>query len=410
MALARFLQVSDLHLGAPFRWLPADRRDERRRDQRTVLERAVRQAIDRGVDAILLPGDLFDREGTDAATLTFALGAFDVAGCPPVLIAPGNHDPCSEQSLCWNERLLRARGMRWPAHVHVFSSPSWTPRTLPRLAGARVWGRCFVANVESLERPLERAAWAALPTPDPSGFELGLFHGSREGQCPPGQKITAPFSDEETVATPFAYHAVGHYHRQSRLEQTQGISAGVRLAYAGSAAAVDATEAGAHGALEVRIEYGRRLPFVETEFVELDPRRVHDLPVEISQATSPDHVDRRVLKAMGDAGVRDEDIVTVRLSGRLARGVRFSEPGPELKGRAFFLRFDLKRLKPDYDLDAYRAGDPGTTEERFARELLIQLDRETDAERRAVIESALYYGLDAFRLREVVPAYEELGE
>jgi len=27
-----------------------------------------------------------------------------------------------------------------------------------------------------------------------------------------------------------------------------------------------------------------------------------------------------------------------------------------------------------------------------------------------VIESALYYGLDALRLREVTPGYEELGE
>src|SRR5206468_10818666 len=162
--------------------------------------------------------------------------------------------------------------------------------------------------------------------------------------------------------------------------------------------------------LEMRIEYGRRLPYVQTEFVELDPRRVHDLTVEITQATSPDHVDRRVLRALGDAQVRDEDIVTVRLTGRMARGVRFAAPGPELKARAFYLDLDRRRLKPDYDLDAYRVGEPSTTEERFARELIGQYDREPDAERRAVIESALYYGLDAFRLREVVPAYEELGE
>jgi len=410
MALARFLQVSDLHLGAPFRWLPADRREARRRDQRTVLERAVRQAIERGVDAILLPGDLFDQEGTDAATLAFALGVFDVPGCPPVLIAPGNHDPYSDQSLCWSERLLRARGMSWPAHVQVFSTPSFSPRPLARHASVRVWGRCFVTNVESQERPLDRATLATLPPIDPSGFELALFHGSREGQLPAGQKMTAPFSDEEVVAGPFAYHAVGHYHTQSRLEQTQGTSAGVRLAYAGSAAAVNATETGAHGALEVRIEYGRRLPFVETEFVELDPRRVHDLTVEIAQATSPEQVERRVLKAMADAGARDEDIVTVRLTGRLTRGVRFDEPGPELRARAFFLRFDKRRLKPDYNLEAYRVGEPTTTEERFARQLLGQLDQEADPEKRAVIESALYYGLDAFRLREVVPAYEEVGE
>jgi hypothetical protein len=242
------------------------------------------------------------------------------------------------------------------------------------------------------------------------GFDLGLFHGSREGQCPPGQNVTAPFSDEEVLAGPFAYLAVGHYHRASDLESTQGAAAGARVAYAGAAAAVDMTETGPHGAIEVRVEYGRRQPFVEAEFVELDPRRVHDLTVEIPNATSPEQVERRVLRAMGDAGVRDEDIVTIRLAGRVARGVRFAAPGPELRARAFHLRFDLKRLRPDYDLDAYRVGDAGTTEERFARTLLERLAGETDPAQRAVIESALYYGLDAFRLREVVPAYEELGE
>ena len=410
MALARFLQVSDLHIGAPFRWLPAERREERQRDQRAVLERAVREGIERGVDAILVAGDLLDQEGPDAGTLAFALGAFDVAGCPPVFIAPGNHDPYSERSLHWNERLLQARGMRWPTHVHVFATPSWSHRSLPRLPGVRVWGRCFTASVESHERPLAPEALASVPAADPVGFSLALFHGSREGRLPPGQKMTAPFSDEEALSGPFAYLAVGHYHTRSQLESSQGAAAGVRLAYAGSTAAVNATETGEHGALEVRIEHGRRQPFVEVEFVELDPRRVHDLTVEIPHATSPEQVERRVQRALDDAGVRQEDIVTVRLAGRVARGVRFAAPGPELRGRTFHLRFDLRRLRPDYDLEVYRVGGAGTTEERFAQTLLEQRDQETDPERRALVESALYYGLDAFKLREVVPAYEELGD
>jgi len=410
MALARFLQVSDLHLGAPFRWLPAERREERRRDQRAVLERAVRQAIERGADAILIPGDLFDQEGVDAGTLAFALGVFDLSGCPPVFIAPGNHDPYSERSLYWNERLLQARAMRWPAHVHVFTTPTWSPHAIPKLPGVRVWGRCFTANVESHERPLAAASLASLPGVDPVGFDLALFHGSREGQCPPGQKMTAPFSDHEVAAGPFAYVAAGHYHARSQLETNQGAAAGVRLAYAGSTASLSTTETGPHGALEVCVEYGRRQPHVEIEFVELDPRRVHDLTVEIAHATSPEQVERRVQRALGDAGVREEDIVTVRLAGRVARGVRFSGPGPDLRSRAYHMRFDLSRLRPDYDLDIYRVGEAGTTEERFARVLLEEHERETDPARRAVLESALYYGLDAFRLREVVPGYEELGE
>ena len=72
---------------------------------------------------LLVAGDLFDQDGVDTGTLAFALGAFDVAGCPPVFIAPGNHDPYFEGSLYWDARLLQARAMRW------------RPRNLPRPSG-----------------------------------------------------------------------------------------------------------------------------------------------------------------------------------------------------------------------------------------------------------------------------------
>ena len=64
---------------------------------------------------------------------------------------------------------------------------------------------------------------------------------------------------------------------------------------------------------------------------------------------------------------------------------------------------------PDYDLAAYRAGEGRTTEERFAKELLAQLDAETDPQARAVVERALHYGLDAFKLRDVTPAVDEVA-
>ena len=102
MAVARFLQVSDLHLGRRFGWLPPEKRSERRADLRRALEQVVRESIERGVHAILIPGDLFDGDGVDAENMAFALRVFDTVGCPPVFIAPGNHDPYSERSLYWN--------------------------------------------------------------------------------------------------------------------------------------------------------------------------------------------------------------------------------------------------------------------------------------------------------------------
>ncbi|HTR97010.1 MAG TPA: metallophosphoesterase [Candidatus Acidoferrales bacterium] len=411
MALARFLQVSDLHLGRPFSWLPAARRDERRRDQQRALETAVAQAIERGVHAILIPGDLFDDVTVEAGLLTFALRAFEVNGCPPVFIAPGNHDPVSASNPAWDPRLLRARGARWPSHVHVFDSPNWSAVTLPKPAGVRIWGRCFTASGESVERPLTPEALRAVAGGDPVGFDLALFHGSREGRCPPGQKITAPFSDEEVAASPFVYLAVGHYHAASRLEaaHAEGTrSAGARLAYAGSAISLDLTETGSHGALEVRIEFGHRLPFVEVEPIELDRRRVLDLAVDVMGAASPDQLERRVLRALDSAGATDQDMATVRLSGRLGAGVHWAGPGAAARARLFCLRVDASAVRSDYDLDAYRTAEPRTTEERFARELLARLDAETDPQTRATIELALRYGLDAFRLREVVPAPDEV--
>lgn len=412
MALARFLQMSDLHLGRPFAWLPAERREERRRDQQRALEATVQQAMERGAHAILVPGDLFDSVVVDAGLLTFAVKTFSAAGCPPVFIAPGNHDPASTTNAAWSERLLRARGIQWPEHVHIFSTPQWSSQPVPRLPGVRVWGRCFTANIESTDRPLSPEMLREVGGADPAGFDLALFHGSREGQCPPSQKITAPFSDDEVEHSPFVYHAVGHYHAMSRIEQpfSEGVrSAGARLAYAGSAVSLDLTETGLHGALEVRIEYGHRLPFVEAEPIELDRRRVHEVAAEVTGAVSADQVDRRVLKALDVAGVGELDLVRVHLTGRLGAGVRWTEPGVELRARAFHLRFDAQGLRPDHDLAAYRAGEGRTTEERFAQQMLADMDAESNPEMRAAMERALYYGLDAFRLREVEPVWDEVA-
>ena len=148
MGVVRLFQVSDLHLGRPFGWLPRERRDQRRRDQREALERCVKLAIERGADAIVIPGDLFDQEAVDADTLAAAFGAFQIPGCPTVCIAPGNHDPYFSSSF-WNPRLLKARGRAWPPHVHVFTGAAWSAFALPGNDRVRLWGRCFTSNAVS---------------------------------------------------------------------------------------------------------------------------------------------------------------------------------------------------------------------------------------------------------------------
>ncbi len=409
MPLVTFLQVSDVHLGAPFRWLPPERRVERQREQQRALEAAVSEAIERGVAAILLPGDLFDKVGVDTESLTFALHAFRVAGCPPVLIAPGNHDPWSESSPTWSRRLLETRGVSWPEHVHVFPHPEWSSVAIEGTP-VRVWGRCFASRMASSERPL---AAGTLPEIPPGGDEVhvGLFHGTHEALCPFTQNVVGPFTESEARATPFAYLAVGHLHARSEMAAAEGEPArGTRLAYAGSAIALEPNETGAHGALEVRIDHGTHPPRVATEPVLLDRRRAIELEVDVTGTASPDQIDRRILTALDEARATVDDIATARLTGRLTRGVRYGAAGPDLGKRVFHLKLDTRRLRPDYNLEAYRSESSTTTEARFVQTLLERLDHERDPESRRNLERALYYGLDAFRLREVSPAWEEITE
>ena len=114
-------------------------------------------------------------------------------------------------------------------------------------------------------------------------------------------------------------------------------------------------------------------------------------------------------KALDDARVSERVLVSVRLWGRLAKGVRYTSPAPDIVARAYVMRTDMRAVRPDYELAVNREREPTTSEERFARTLLDQIGAEQDPVQRSLLESALFYGLDAFRLKEVVPAYEELG-
>jgi DNA repair exonuclease SbcCD nuclease subunit len=411
MALARFLQISDLHLGRPFAWLPPERRELRRRDQHQALEHIIKHAIERDVHAILVPGDLFDGVPVDTGSLTFAVRAFSVPGCPPVFVAPGNHDPASTDNAAWNTRLQQARGTHWPSHVHVFDSPRWSAVPLSTLPGVRIWGRAFLTSSGTMDRPLAKSALEGVVTTEPGKLDVALFHGSREGRCPPAQKITAPFSDAEVTASPFVYHAVGHYHQRSEIEQRPGAgtpSHGVRLAYAGSPVALDYTEPGDHGALEVLARFDDHQCVVGVESIKLDRRRVLSTQADVTGCASPEQVDRRILHAYAAAGVSEHDFVKLTVIGRLMPGVRWLSPGRDVFARSFNVRWDRSAVRPDHDLDVLRKSEGRTTEERFALEMLRQIDAEEDAEQRVVLQRALYYGLDAFRVREVLPQWEEV--
>jgi DNA repair exonuclease SbcCD nuclease subunit len=403
MAGFKFLQLSDLHLGRPFTWLPPDKAELRRADQRDLLWRAVQVAIERKLEAIVIAGDLFDGEVVDRETIARAIECVSQPGCPPVFIAPGNHDCFSRATFYYDNRRLEAAGQAtWPDHVHVFDSPRFTSASVPGREDVVVWGRCVHENVDSSERVLADDR----PELDAGKLHVLVLHGSRDGSLPPGKKLTAPFNDRELLAWGADYAALGHYHRPARILDEDGV---VRGSYSGSPVALALDETGPRYVQIVTVDHNGLHRRVDVDVLELDKRRLHRVEVRVLGVGSPEMMKSKILDALSAALVNRDDLVCADLVGRVRPGVSVVPGSDEFKDHCFHLKLDAGGLRPDYDLELYRRSEGVTTEERFGKALLTEIDAETDPTRKRRLEAALYYGLDALRLGDVAPRYETMG-
>jgi len=405
MQIVRFLQISDVHLDAPLAagrlGLPAEKTRLRTREIRGVLQDACALARQRQVDVVLVPGDLFDDEAVSLDTVNFVIETLGGIAPIPVAIAPGNHDFYSLGSP-YNDDLLAARRQRpWPSNVKIFREGSWEiwrPKTVPGLA---VTGMAHAAGAAIGERLLARE----VPRDGEAAVRILLFHGSRDNtDLPRGKICTVPFSDAELASQDFHYAAIGHYHTSTMIEAPGGRVLG---AYAGCPAGRGLDETGPRSVLIGAIATGGEDPRVTLERVEVDRRRIHLVEVPCSGLTHREAILRRADEILALRECRGEDIVCLRLAGRVAPGIDLRIPEGYLADRFFHVVADTSRLRPAYDLDRYRREELRTTEARFAREMLRRIEQEADPARRRLIENALYYGLDALIQKEVVPRYED---
>lgn len=393
----RFLQTSDLHLGsrltASSLRLPAAKADLRRRELQSVLTSICALARDEQVDALLIPGDLFDDESVPFEEIGFAIETFGNLG-RPVVIAPGNHDYSSPSSFYCPEFLLARYGLRWPPNVFIFQRQRWEELRLPGLPGVCLLGLAFETHVPLCERLLQQARAGD------DGVTLLLFHGSRLQTVPPGKLMTLPFSDAELRATGCIYAAIGHYHEGAAIE-AEGRIIG---AYSGCPAGRGLDECGRKSVLLGEIDADRQ---VWLRPVQVDPRAVVRVEVECSGALSNASLQQRIEETVCHSGARDVDIVCIVLTGRLHPDLSLHLPERLLADSFFHCVMDASGLRPDYDLNRLaEEAAVSTTEGRFVRRLLEDLrmaEAAGDVERARTLRAAIEYGLDALRGVPVAP-------
>ena len=233
----RFIHISDVHLDTAFAGRSDEMRDRLRRAARDALARCVNVAVAERVEAVLIAGDLFDRNHLSFESERFLLarlGELADAGIQ-VVYATGNHDPGS---------VVRERGLAWPANVTVIDgeepvSVAITNRDGDPAGYVTGAGHATARVTTDLSRLLRPVSDTPLP-------QVALLHTLVRSDAGPGSHGPyAPSRLEHLRAAGFHYWALGHVHARREL------SAGPPVHYSGNPQGRDPRETGPKGGLLV---------------------------------------------------------------------------------------------------------------------------------------------------------------
>ena len=396
----KFLQLSDLHLDRSFSGgklkLPFDKAEQRRRELREILAKAIETARSENVEVILIPGDLWEEEELSPDTVQFTLERLGTAGIP-VIITPGNHDYFAPASHYSNNIIKAHFSREWPLNVTIFTEYELSTITVPGLDDVAVTGLAYHSNLAVQGRKLAEKVIRAN-----ASIHIALIHGSRDDAIPPGKMRTLPFSEAELLAQPFDYTAIGHYHRRSEFKDA---SDRFRAAYAGSTAALSIEEEGEHGALIGTVRTGGIL-FDELKFRRLDNRQIHAIQLDVSGLQHVHAVETRIKSLLIEKGTSPNDMIYIELTGTYPQGNRIALGDDFIRGLGWHCRVDASGLLQEWSSATPDSLNPRTTEALFRTRIQKMMedaaDRGDQAEVRR-LQNAMYYGLDALHGRAVTP-------
>ena len=359
------VHCADVHLETAFTDLRGGRR--RRAALAEAFTRVVDLALRRHADALTIGGDLYEAERAGPQTARFLAAQFARFG-GPVFIAPGNHDPHAGGSLL-------ARGA-FPPNVRVFNEATWL--SYPLADDITLYG--FAHTPAEPGPPFASARF------ERAGTRIALAHGSDTARCPPGKRVTAPFTARAVIESGATLLLTGHYHGGYVERTADGRPV---FAYPGSLEPIKFGEGDRHGALVVTVDGSR----VEVEQVDLNRTRVHDLACDLDGAESEYAVLALVEDTLADLGA--DDYVRLRLVGRPQHGTRVDPALVTDRFAAALGTFDVLDDTLAHDYEAL-AREP-TVRGHVVRDLLEAAHTDPEA------AEALRYALAAFDGTEIAP-------
>jgi exonuclease SbcD len=275
----RFVHTGDLHLDSPFlglgRAVPERIATALRDATLRSWDRIVSLAVEQGVDAVLVAGDVFEGANrTLRAQVAFRDGLDRLAAERiPSFVVTGNHDPLSG----WEP------AVRWPDLAYRFPAGEVSSRPLVRdgMEIARIHGISYAV------RDVSRNLAATFHREANEPFAIGLLHANVGGI--EGYGNYAPCSLSDLAASGMDYWALGHIHKHGILR-----AADPTVVYCGNPQGRDPGETDPRGCYLVEVDDSGR---VQGEFRAMDVVRWQRLNLSIEGiATEED-----LYQAVGDA-------------------------------------------------------------------------------------------------------------
>ena len=369
----KLLAVGDMHLGRIPASLPdAVAGDARRLGPETAWHRAVDAAIDHGVEAVLLAGDVVDRERDFFAGYDPLRAGIErlLGEGIRVLAVAGNHDTHVLPRLADHVDGLEllGRGGSWQA---------------TRLSVGSVLGWSFPS------RRVTRSPLAGSELPESPRPRIGLLHCDRDQADSP----YAPVTSRELERSGLDAWLLGHVHKPDLAASDE-----VPIGYLGSITALRASETGIRGPWLIDVAQ----PGIRARQLALAPLAYDSLELDVSDLDRAEALDAAVLSAGREAVTRraERDAVPDSLGlrirligehreatalGETVRGLIDEPPVFEALGcRVFVDRID-RAFGPPLDLDALaREASPAGL---LARDLLLLAGPDCKERRRLVAEA-----------------------
>lgn len=358
-----FLHTADVHLDSAFTaHFDARQAEMRRRELLRCMSDMIERA--KGLDLLLIAGDLFDSSAVSSETIAFLKRKFSEISDTHIFICAGNHDPYTAESVYAKEN--------FGDNVHVFSTEAECVE-LPELK-TRVYGASFSSSFcdEPIDIPkIEKRSGVT---------DILVIHADLSSR---GGSSRYNMIDKNFLENCGAdYVALGHIHKRSEVLR----AGSTYYAYPGAPEGRGFDECGDMGCYVGSADCGS----VRVEFERHCIRRMFRVDADISGAGDSLSAAASALEAIKSVG-SESDIYKLTLCGRIAAGAVSAEAVRDELMRSVHYIEVRDDTRADYNIDELL--QQNTLCGEFVRTMQRRIEA-MSAEEKAVAEDAMLLGIE----------------